>query len=319
MSLRCAVLDDYQQVALTMADWNQLGNAVSVVSFARHFEEQSALVQAIGDRDIVVLMRERTRFDAALFDRLPHLKLLVTTGMRNAVIDMDAAKHHGVTVTGTEGSSMVTAELTWSLILALARSLVQESVSVRHRDGWQQTLGTELAGKNLGILGLGRLGSRVARYGLAFGMQVSAWSHHLSEATAQSVGVTRAVSKEQLLSISDFVSIHLVLSERTRGLIGAPELELMKPTAYLINTSRGPIVDEPALIEALRCQQIAGAALDVFDVEPLPRDHPFRDLPNVLATPHIGYVTRETYQHWYSEVVENIQAYVSGNPIRVIT
>jgi phosphoglycerate dehydrogenase-like enzyme len=287
-----------------------------VQSFDQHFSTSDALVRTIGTADIVVIMRERTPFDRAVFDRLPRLKLLVTTGMKNAAVDLEAAKAHHVTVLGTEGSSRATTELTWALILGAARSLVAENLALRSKGQWQNTLGTELYGKTLGLLGLGRIGSQVAQIGLAFGMKVMAWSQHLTAERAQALSVQWAPSLYHLLQHSDFVSVHLQLSERTRGLIGSRELEQMKPSAYLINTSRGPIVDESALKSALSQGTIAGAGLDVFEVEPLPDDHAFRSLHNVLATPHIGYVSYETYRNWYPQIVEDIESYLAGQSIR---
>ena len=263
-------------------------------------------------------MRERTPFDRALFERLPKLKLLVTTGMRNAAIDMKAAAERGVIVCGTGLSPSPTAELTWGLIQALLRHIPAEYENLKHGGKWQLTVGRELAGARLGIIGLGRLGLRVARVGLAFDMKVSAWSKNLTPERCAEVGVQHAGSLDELLRSSDIVTIHLVLSDRTRGLIGARELGLMKPTALLINTSRGPVVDEAALIAALKERRIAGAGLDVFDHEPLPPGHAFRTLGNVVATPHLGYVTEETYRICYGEAVENIAAWLAGKPIRVI-
>jgi phosphoglycerate dehydrogenase-like enzyme len=262
-------------------------------------------------------MRERTAFPRSLIARLPRLKLIVTAAMRNVAIDVDAARDHGVVVSGTEGSGGATLDLTWGLILALLRHLPAEDAALR-AGRWQTTLGVDLAGKTLGLLGLGRLGSGVARVGRAFGMEVIAWSEHLTAERAAEVGATR-VERDELFSAADILSIHVVLSDRTRGLVGAKELAAMKPTAYLINTSRGPIVDETALIDALHARQIAGAGLDVYDVEPLPMTHPLRSAPHTVLTPHIGFVTRETYRQWYSGAVEDIAAFLSGKPIRVLT
>ncbi|NMH99294.1 D-2-hydroxyacid dehydrogenase family protein [Pseudonocardia sp. K10HN5] len=318
MRPRCAVLDDYQGVALDVADWTPVRDAVDVEVFREHIADPDALVEAIGDHEIVVIMRERTPFDATLLARLPQLRLLVTTGMRNAAIDLAAAAGHGVVVCGTQGRAQPTAELTWGLILDLARSITAENTALRADGPWQSTLGTDLAGARLGVLGLGRLGSQVARVGLAFGMDVVAWSPHLTTERAAAAGVGLAASKAELFATSDVVTIHLVLGPGTRGLVGAGELAVMRPGAYLVNTSRGPIVDEDALIAALRAGRIAGAALDVFDVEPLPADHPFRTLPNVLATPHLGYVTHGTYEVFYRDAVEDIAAFLRGTPIRVL-
>ena len=315
--MQCAVLDDYQQVALTTADWARL-SGVRVRAFAEHFQNEDALVDAIKDDDIVVIMREPTPFPASLFARLPHLKLLVTTGMRNASIDLSAAEAHGVTVCGTTSSSTPPAELTWALILGLARSLVGENNALRSGGPWQSTVGTDLCGKRLGLLGLGKIGSQVARVGLAFGMEVVAWSQNLTEERTEAVGVQLAVSKEALLESSDFVSVHLVLSERTKGLLGAAELARMRPSAYLVNTSRAGLIDQDALVEALRERRVAGVGLDVFDAEPLPDGHVLRKLPNVLATPHLGYVTRANYETYHREAVEDIEAFLAGSPLRAL-
>lgn len=316
MKLRCAILDDYQNVALSMADWSSLQDKVDVQVFHEHFFDENALVDAIEDAQIIVAMRERTPFQASLFERLPNLKLLVTTGMRNASIDIASATSHGVMVCGTEGSSYATGELTWALILGLAKGVMKENQMMRTSGPWQSTVASDLYGSTLGVLGLGRIGSQVARIGLAFGMNVVAWSENLTANRAESVGVKLAPSKEELLAHSDFVSIHLVLSDRTRGLIGERELRTMKSSAYLINTSRSGIVDTAALQTALENEWIAGAGLDVFDVEPLALDDPFRWLPNVLATPHIGYVSQATYRTWFPQVVEDIEGFLQGNPVR---
>ncbi|MET7905559.1 D-2-hydroxyacid dehydrogenase family protein [Streptomyces sp. NPDC005355] len=318
MRLRCAVLDDYQDVALSMADWSSVLDAVDVVPVQKHIADQEAVAEAVGDCEIVVIMRERTPFPASLFARLPRLKLLVTTGMRNASVDLEAAARHGVTVCGTASSSEPPAELTWALILGLARHVVRESTAVRDGGPWQSTVGTDLHGRRLGLLGLGRTGTKVARVGLAFGMDVAAWSRNLTAERAEAEGARLASSKEELLETSDFVSVHLVLSDRTRGLLGAPELRRMRPTAYLVNTSRAAIVDQAALADALRGGWIAGAGVDVFEEEPLGPDHPFRTLPNLLATPHLGYVTRRSYEGYYQQVVEDIRAFLTGEPTRLL-
>jgi phosphoglycerate dehydrogenase-like enzyme len=315
MKLRCAILDDYQQVALTAADWSPITDQVEVKTINRHIDSPDELVELIADCEIVVIMRERTPFRASLLKRLPHLKLLVTTGMRNASIDLEAAASQGITVCGTRGAGNATAELTWALVLGLARNIVQEHNAIRGGQ-WQSTIGTDLYGKTLGVLGLGNLGTKIAKFGQAFGMNVVAWSQNLTQEKADEVGVRFASSKEELLESSDFVSIHLVLSERSRGLIGAAELKHMRPSAYLINTSRAPIVDQEALAEALQNRSIAGAAVDVFEVEPLPQDDKYRSLPNLLTTPHIGYVSEANYQAFYRDVVEDIKAYLAGTPVR---
>jgi phosphoglycerate dehydrogenase-like enzyme len=313
---RVALLDDYQGVALGMADWKSLPKGTDVVAFPDHLDDEGDLAARLADFDIVMAMRERTPFTRALLGRLPKLRLLITAGMRNASIDMKAAAERGIIVCGTAGLPYPTAELAWGLILALMRRIPAEDRAVR--DGrWQTTVGLGLNGKTLGVLGLGTLGSRAARVGGAFEMQVLAWSANLTAERAAEVGAT-LVSKDELLARSDIVSIHLVLGERTRGLIGARELGLMKRTAYLVNTSRGPIVDEAALVRALRDGTIAGAGLDVFDTEPLPKDHPFRSLPNTVITPHLGYVTEETYRIFYGQAVEDIQAFLRGEPVRVL-
>ncbi|MFD8805925.1 D-2-hydroxyacid dehydrogenase family protein [Streptomyces sp. NPDC059597] len=314
MRLRCAVLDDFQGVATEVADWSEL--PVDVVVFREHIRGEDALATALADFDIVVTLRERVPFPGSLISRLPRLKLLVASGMRNSVIDYEAAAQHGVTVCGTASSSAPPVEMTWALILGLARGVVQESNALRRRGPWQSTLGADLHGARLGLLGLGKIGSRVARVGLAFGMRVSAWSRNLTAERAADVGVEPAASKEELLAHSDFVSVHLALGERSRGIVGAPELALMKPTAYLVNTSRAAIVDQDALLAALREGRIAGAGVDVFDVEPLPDGHPMRTAPRLLATPHLGYVSRDNYATYYGQAVEDIAAYLAGSPVR---
>ena len=317
-SPHCAVLDDYQNAARRFADWSAVEQAVNLRVFDGHFFDRAALVRELIDYEIVVAMRERTTFDRELFARLPNLKLLVTTGMRNAAIDLAAATEHGVTVCGTDGTAHPTAELAWGLILALARKIAFENAELRSGGRWQNTVGVDLKGKTLGVVGLGRLGARVARVGLAFEMKVLAWSRHLTRERCAEVGAELTPSFDDLLRASDVVTIHLVLSDRTRGLIGARELGLMKPTAFLINTSRGPIVDERALVEALRGGKIAGAGLDVFNEEPLPADHPLRSLANVVATPHLGYVSEDTYRFFYGQAVEDILAWLGGKPVRVL-
>ena len=314
---RVAVLDDYQNVARDMADWESLPDDVTVDVFNDHLSDEDEVAERLGPYDIIVAMRERTPFQRTLIRRLPNLKLLVTTGMRNASIDVSAASDHGVTVCGTDGLPYPTAELTWALVLALARKVPTEDSATR-AGGWQVTMGEGLQGKTLGVIGLGRLGSQVATVGCAFGMDVIAWSQNLTADRAAEFGA-RLVSKDELLSSADVVTIHLVLSDRTRGLIGKRELSLMKRSSYLVNTSRGPIVDESALVEALRSERIAGAGLDVFDIEPLPKDHPLRTLPNTVLTPHMGYVTIETYRVFYGDAVENIRAFLEGSPVRVVT
>jgi phosphoglycerate dehydrogenase-like enzyme len=299
-----------------MTDWKVLPAGVEVQVFKDHLKDQTALVERLKDFEIVMAMRERTPFPRGLLERLPKLRLLTTTGMRNAAIDLQAATDCGVVVCGTGGVLYPTAELTWGLILALLRHIPREDLATRTGQ-WQVSMGIGVQGKVLGVIGLGNLGSQVATVGKAFQMQVIAWSQNLTAERAAKFGVT-LVSKEELLSQADIVTIHLVLSERTRGLLGARELGLMKPTAYLVNTSRGPIVDEPALVEALQKKAIAGAALDVFDEEPLSLDHPLRRLENTVITPHIGYVTTETYKIFFAQTVENIRAFLDGKPVRVM-
>ncbi|MFG2781376.1 D-2-hydroxyacid dehydrogenase family protein [Streptomyces prunicolor] len=316
MPLRCVVLDDYQNVATELADWSPIEDTVEVVSLREHLDDETELAAALATADIVVTLRERVPFPASLISRLPRLKLLVASGMRNTVIDYAAAKAHGVTVCGTASSSTPPVELTWALLLGLARGIVEESNSLRGGGPWQQTVGADLHGRTLGLLGLGKIGSRVAQVGLAFGMRVTAWSQHLTKERADEVGVQLAASKEELLADSDFVSVHLALGDRTRGLLGPAELALLKPTAYLINTSRAAIVDQDALLTALHEGRIAGAGIDVFDSEPLPADHPIRTAPRLLATPHLGYVSHANYTTYYGQTVENIQAYLAGSPVR---
>jgi phosphoglycerate dehydrogenase-like enzyme len=313
---RVAILDDYQNVAMGLADWKSLPAGTEVVAFRDHLHEPDAVAKRLADFDVVVAMRERTAFPRALLEKLPKLRLLVTTGMRNASIDVKAAAEGGITVCGTSGLPYPTAELTWGLVLALFRRIAVEDRATREGK-WQTTLGLGLNGKTLGVIGLGTLGSRVARYGKAFEMEVLAWSQNLTAERAAEVGAT-LVGKDELLRRSDVVSIHLVLSERSRGLVGARELGLMKRTAYLVNTSRGPIVDEAALIRALQDGTIAGAGLDVFEPEPLPLDHPFRKLPNTVITPHLGYVTEETYRVFFGHALEDVQAFLRGAPVRVL-
>ncbi|MFI5797284.1 D-2-hydroxyacid dehydrogenase family protein [Streptomyces sp. NPDC051677] len=318
MPFRCAVLDDFQNVATTFADWSVPGAELEVVSFTEHFGDEDELAATLADFDCAITLRERVAFPASVFDRLPRLRLLIASGMRNSVIDYAAANANGVTVCGTESSSTPPVELTWALLLGLARGLVEESTALREGGPWQSTVGADLHGRRLGLLGLGKIGSAVARVGSAFGMEVSAWSQNLTEERAEGVGVRLAASKEELLAESDFVSVHLALSDRTRGLIGPAELALLKPTAYLVNTSRAAIVDQDALLTALREGRIAGAGVDVFDVEPLPADHPMRTAPRLLATPHLGYVSRANYERYYGQAVEGIRAFLAGAPVRVL-
>ena len=313
---RVALLDDYQDVALQMADWQSLPADTDVQVFRDHLYDDDALVARLHDFDMIMAMRERTPFTRRRLERLPNLKLLVTAGMRNAAIDLQAASDCGIMVCGTEGLPYPTAELTWALILGIMRQIPREDHAIRNGQ-WQVSLGLGLQGKTLGMLGLGRLGSQVATVGNAFNMKVIAWSQNLTAERAAEYGAT-LVSKDELLAQSDILTIHLVLGDRSHGLIGAGELAQMKSTAYLVNTSRGPIVDEAALIHALEQGAIEGAALDVFDLEPLPLAHPFRRMENVVVSPHIGYVTEETYRVFYGDTLENIQAFLAGKPIRVL-
>ena len=297
--MKIAVLDDYQNIALELADWSTLAGRAEITVFNDHIADPAAIIDRLLPFDVVSVMRERTPLPRDIIERLPRLKLIASTGPGNASIDMAAAAEHGVSVTATGYSSTPTIELTWALILAGARHVVPESNAVR-AGGWQTTVGQELEGKVLGVVGLGRIGAQVARIGLAFGMKIIAWSQNMTPEIAGAAGATM-VPKSELFRQADIVTVHLVLSKRTRGLIGAAELEVMKPTARLINTSRGPIVDEAALIAALQSHSIAGAALDVFDQEPLPARHPFRSLDNVMATPHIGYVGEDLYRTFYHD------------------
>ncbi|RMW28872.1 D-isomer specific 2-hydroxyacid dehydrogenase protein [Pseudomonas syringae pv. antirrhini] len=313
--LKIAVLDDWQNVASGVVDWSAL-DSVGEISFLHDYPADTAtMVQRLQGFDVLCVMRERTLFDDVLLSQLPNLRLLVTGGMRNAAIDTAAAERQGIVVCGTESYKNAAPELTWALIMGITRNLVAEANSLR-AGNWQVGLGSDLHGKTLGILGLGSIGKWIARYGQAFGMNVIAWSQNLTAEAAAESGVTY-VSKQQLFEQADVLSVHLVLSDRSRGLVDAQALGWMKPSAYLINSSRGPIIDQAALIKVLQQRHIAGAALDVFDIEPLPADHPFRTLNNVLATPHIGYVTENNYRTFYGQMIEAIQAWHAGSPIRV--
>ncbi|WP_250288772.1 D-2-hydroxyacid dehydrogenase family protein [Streptomyces atroolivaceus] len=316
MKLRCAVLDDYQSVAATAADWSPVAGDIEVVSFAEHCATEDELALRLAEFDMVVTLRERVPFPATLIERLPRLRLIVASGMRNTSIDYAAAERHGITVCGTASTATPPVELTWALLLGLARGLVPEANALRNGGPWQSTVGADLHGRTLGILGLGKIGSRVAAVGRAFGMDVVAWSENLTPERAEQAGARLAASKEELLGAGDFVSVHLVLSERTRGLLGAKELGLMRPGSYLVNTSRAAIVDQDALLDVLRRGAIAGAGVDVFDVEPLPADHPMRSAPRLLATPHLGYVSQANYAAYYGDAVEDIRAYLDGRPVR---
>jgi len=308
--IRIAILDDYQNAALEMADWSPLAGRAAITVFNDHLSHIDAVVDRLLPFDVVCVMRERTPLPRAVIERLPRLKLIASTGSRNASIDLEAATERGIVIAHTGYDKYPTIEMTWALILASARQVASENANLRD-GGWQRAVGDGLRGKTLGVLGLGNIGSEVARIGGAFGMEVIAWSQNLTAEKAQTCGA-RLVSKAELFRNADILTIHLVLSDRTRALVGAAELQAMKPSARLINTSRGPIVDEPALIEVLRERRIAAAALDVFDIEPLPVDHPFRSLENVLSTPHIGYVTRDLYRTFYGDTVKNITRWLDA-------
>jgi phosphoglycerate dehydrogenase-like enzyme len=315
--VHCVILDDYQGVATSYADWSTL-DGVTVASVRDHVADEDVLAEILDGAEIVVVMRERTRVTRSLLGRLPDLRLLVTTGRRNAAIDLEACRDYEVTVCGTGGSAAPPAELTWALILGLARHLVAESELLASPGApWQSTVGTDLAGATLGLVGLGRLGARVARVARAFDMDVLAWSPHLTEERAAAEGARR-VDKLELFARSDFVSLHLVLADSTRGIVGAPELAAMRPTAYLVNTARAGLVDTNALIDALRAGWIAGAGLDVYDEEPLSGDHPLLGLTNLLAVPHLGYVTESNYRTFFTDAVEDIAAWRAGAPVRVL-
>jgi phosphoglycerate dehydrogenase-like enzyme len=302
--MKVAILDDYQNIALDLADWSAVARSAKITVFNDHLADADALVARLLPFDVICVMRERTPLSRAIIERLPRLKLIASTGSRNASIDMAAAEERDIRVTGTGYRSTPTIEITWALILASARHIVRESNSVRN-GGWQTSVGRELDGRVLGVLGLGNIGGQVARIGLAFGMKVIAWSQNLTPDIAAAAGAT-LVTKDELFRQADLVSIHLILSRRTMGLVGAADLALMKPTSWLINTSRGPIVDESALVQALTARVIGGAALDVYDAEPLSADHPFRTLDNVLATPHIGYVAEDLYRTFYRDAAISI-------------
>jgi len=314
--MQLAILDDFENVALELAPWDNLGPNIKIDVFNDNLVGEDALVDRLLPYDILIIMRERTPFPKSLVERLANLKLLVTSGRVNRAIDLAACRQKGVVVCGTESSKNAPAELAWALILSLARRIPQQDRSAR-QGRWGDGIGTCLEGKVLGILGLGKLGTQVARVGLAFGMQVIAWSRNLTREKAEAVGAVW-VKKDDLFKSADIISIHLVLSSRTRGLIRAHEIGSMKPSAYLVNTSRGPILQEAALIEALRSGRIAGAGLDVFDHEPLSPDHPYVSLPNTVLTPHIGYVTRESFRTYFNQALEDVAAWLAGRPVRVM-
>lgn len=318
MALRCAILDDYQNVALKLADWSKITKDVEIKAYNDVVRRTDAdTIRDCKDYEIVVMMRERTRFPRAVIEGLPKLKLLITTGAHNAAIDAKACQERGITVCGTTSHGNPTTGIAFGLMLELTRRIGWENARMKAGEPWQLTLGMDIEGKTLGLLGLGKLGARAAGVGKAFGMKCIAWSQNLTPERCKEVGVDY-VSKDDLFRNADFLSIHVQLGERNRGLVTGRELGLMKKTAYLVNTSRGPIVQESALLEALKSRQIAGAGLDVFDVEPLPTDHPFRKLDNVVLTPHLGYVSQQNYERYYPDIVENIRGFLDGKPVRVI-
>jgi phosphoglycerate dehydrogenase-like enzyme len=314
--MRVAILDDFQGVALRLADWKSLHPEVQIEAFPEHIADDDVLAKRLHTFECLVLMRERTPLRRSLIEKLPNLKLVITTGMQNASVDGAALAERGIVFCGTDGLGHSTAELTWGLILALLRSIPREDRAIR-QGRWQTTIGYGAKGKTLGIIGLGRLGAMVAGYGRAFGMPVIGWSRSLTDARAAEIGVQR-VEKDEIFQRADIVTIHVNLNESSRGLVGAAELGRMKPTAYLVNTSRGPIVEEAALLAALKGRRIAGAAIDVYDREPVPKDHPFLELDNVVLTPHLGYVIEEALRINYGNSVENIRAFLDDKPIRVI-
>lgn len=314
--MRVAILDDYFNAALDLANWSALDGRAEITVFTEYLGGDDAVAEALAGFEIIVGMRERTRFPASLIERLPNLKLLITTGMRNLSFDMDAAGKRNITVCGTGGHGSPTSELAVGMMIGLMRDIPGQTRSMRE-GGWQTRAGVDLQDRTLGLLGLGRLGGAVAAVGNAFGMKVIAWSQNLTDERAAECNATR-VGKDALFGDSDVISIHLILSDRSRGLVGARELGLMKPTGYLVNTSRGPIVDEEALLTALRKKAITGAAIDVYGTEPVPADHPMRTLDNVLLTPHIGYVTRDNFAKMYQDAADDVAAFLDGNPIRVL-
>jgi phosphoglycerate dehydrogenase-like enzyme len=313
--LRCAILDDYLNVALKLADWSRIGDRVEVTVFDEPFASTETTASALKDFEIILAMRERTPFPRALLAALPKLKLLITSGMRNAAIDSEAAKDHNVVLCGTQWNRDPTAALTMGLILELTRSIGRENARMHAGEPLQKFIGLEIEGRTLGVVGLGKLGAKVSGLAKAFGMNVIAWSPNLTADRCKEVGVGYA-TKEELFATADIITVHVVLSQRSRGLVGREDLAGMKPTSYLVNTARGPIVDEAALLETLQQKKIAGAAIDVFSVEPLPVDHPFRKLDNIVLTPHLGYVTEEGFRAHYGQMVEGIGAWLKGEPVR---
>jgi len=313
--LRCAILDDYLNISLKLADWSKIEDRVDITVFNQPFASQDSAVSALKDFEIILAMRERTPFPRAMFDALPKLKLLITSGMRNNSIDLEAAKDKQVVVCGTKWSKDPTAPLTMGMILELTRNIGRENARMHAGEYLQKHIGIEIEDKTLGVVGLGKLGAKVAGLAKAFGMNVIAWSPNLTAERCKEVGVGYA-TKEELFSTADFITIHVVLSDRSRGLVGAADLARMKPTSFIVNTARGPIIDEMALLETLKARKIAGAAVDVFSVEPLPVDHPFRKLDNLVLTPHLGYVTQETFIAHYNQMVEGIDGWLNGEPVR---
>jgi len=314
---RCAILDDYQNVALKVTDWSKVAGDLDIKVFSEHLGGPDNVAKALQGFEIIVAMRERTGFPRAVIEKLPDLKLLITTGMRNASIDGAAAKERGVVVCGTPAVGNPTSGIAIGLMLELTRRIGYENARMKAGAPWQSTIGVDLDGLTLGVLGLGKLGIRTARIAKAFGMKVIAWSQNLTPEKCKEAGVDY-VSKEDLFRQADFITIHVVLSQRSRGIVGAKEFGLMKPSAYIINTSRGPIIDEAAMLTALREKKIAGAGLDVFDIEPLPTDHPLRKLDNVVLTPHLGYVSVQNYQAYFAGVVDDIRGFLDGKPVRVM-
>jgi len=314
---RCAILDDYQNVALTVTDWSKVAADLDIKVFSQHIGGADNVIKALQGFTIVCAMRERTAFPRAVIEKLPDLKLLITTGARNASIDVAAAKERGVVVCGTPSTGSPTAGIAIGLMLELTRRIGYENARMKAGQLWQTTIGVDLEGMTLGVLGLGKLGTRTAAIAKAFGMKVIAWSQNLTAEKCAAAGADY-VSKEDLFRQADFITIHLVLSQRTRGLVGTREFALMKPSAYIINTSRGPIIDEAAVLAALREKRIAGAGLDVFDIEPLPIDHPLRKMDNVVLTPHLGYVAIQNYRAYFAGVVDDIRAFLDGKPVRVL-
>jgi phosphoglycerate dehydrogenase-like enzyme len=316
---RCAVLDDYQSVALKMADWSKVERDLDIKVFSAPLGGPDAVARALEGFAIICAMRERTPFQRQLIEALPDLRLLVTTGMVNRAIDLEAAKERNVMVCGTPSVGNPTTGIAWGLILELTRRIGHENARLKGGALWQSVLGTDVEGLTLGVIGLGKLATRVAEVGRAFRMKVLAWSQNITPERCQAAGVGYAASKEELLRQSNIVSIHIPLTPKSRGLIGAKELALMKPSGFLVNTSRGPIVEEAALLAALRERKIAGAGLDVYDIEPLPLEHPLRKLDNVVLTPHLGYASQQNYRAYFAGVVDDIRGFLDGKPVRVLT